>query len=320
MRFVFLSVFVFFLSVPQGFSLVDYTDYDNDREADEVVKVSRKKRKVRSNKRRRLAVNSPQHNYAKKSSLSGMMDLDISYDSSKVNVGDRVGQIEKIIYDGHLRLPFGLFFNASFYQISSKSSEISESGSYQNGNPLFILGLNWFQIGNAEDAARVDFYGGLSLKQKNSDFAASRTDTVFGLQTSKKMSQSVIALAGEYWKTGSPDNLNESDIGNITRLKMAFGYVFSHDIRFEMTGHHVHIQKSGNDEFTARRLTEDLSFSSVSPRFILSLGRLINFNVGANIQIKKLDNFENVDYLSLKLHQFAGSYGNSVYIGLGTSL
>lgn len=221
--------------------------------------------------------------------------------------------------DLELRTQSSIYIKANYYQAASSSEELTPGGSYQQGNPEILVGLNWLDLGGVKDGARFDLIAGGRIKESEGTFATSRNDKIVGIETSKPFGNFVFGIGFHYTITGNPENDEELAIGNVTNYKVALGWFATPDIRFSFETNIYEVSESSTEE-RINRLEESLSFSSVSPKLYLTLSPAINLVMGGVFRTRKLDLNKNIDYLSARLYPFEGAYGNSLFASLGFSI
>lgn len=246
-----------------------------------------------------------------------MFNVGLAYENLNVKQEGMEGSVGLVRMGGQFQMPINIFLDFSYYGGKTESKELSKENSFQKGNAKFIVGFNWLKVGNFEDQMRIDIYGGFSAAEKRSALGSSRNDKVFGLRTSKNFYTVMLGLIGEINLTGSPDNKEETSIGNITKLGGAVGWVVSNDIRFEAEYNNYFI-KSSDDDDSPNNLANDVSFGVVSPRILLRFFGGVDFSLGTHFQTKK--KLDTRPLLKAKLYDIPGVYGNSVSLGLNFSM
>lgn len=240
------------------------------------------------------------------------------YESLNVKTAQE-GQINFTGLQLALDTGYGITLKNKYYQASSSAEEISETSSSQAGNFEFLVGFNWLSIGQRDSGANFDVVAGGRLKNNGSDFASSRNDKIIGLETSKSIDRFVLGLGALYTLTGDPSESSEMAIGNITTFTSALGWFATPDIRFSLEGKVYKISAESNESLD-NRLSEEIRFSSVSPKLYLSLSPNIQMIMGATFQTRQLSRQDKTRYLDAKLFALNGAYGNTLFSSLSFSL
>ncbi len=272
-----------FLFSFQSLALVDYSDPPSE---------SSKNSKVST----RVPMNKMENTQGGKSDFS----LSTNYEMSEINT-EKVGAIH---LDMHLQTPVNVFMDASYWQADYL-------GKSQSGNPKFMLGFNWLKIGNSSDEARLDLMAGMKLPGQ-SDLASSRTDKIFGIETTKRFMNFGLGLSYELTLTSDPKKDEEVGIGNIQRIAVSAGWMVSNDIQFELEVENFKINSSSSDS-RLNRLTNDAAFSTISPKLNLGLSPFINFMLGARFQMQKAA-------INSKVFDLHGANSSSIFTGLSLNL
>lgn len=239
---------------------------------------------------------------------SGYETLDLSLHNESAKVGF-------MKFNAHFQTNYDIFMAASFWRASTTSALLTESSDAQNGNPTAILGFNWLRFGAAHEMASIDLFGGGSFKG-NSEFASSRSDTIAGVETSKRFYDFFLGLGYEIRLTGTPENENEMNIGNIQKLSASIGWRATPDIQFIIEGASYSIKAGDqNKNFT---LSEKESFASVTPKLGLFLRPLFQVELGARFQTKEPNSQSSL--VQARLWDLSGAYGNSMFASLNFSL
>ncbi len=292
-----------------AFSLVDYSDDTIDNYQPESPKsVQKIIRKPNPNRSRGTSGKSG----------PGFLSLTPFYESLDVRSSSE-GDISFSGIDLEIRTQTSIYLKGSYYQASSRSEELTPSGSYQRGNPEVYMGINWLDFSGQNQGARFDLIAGARLGENESAFATSRNDKIIGLETSKSFSQFVLGIGVHYTLTGTPENETELALGNITNYKVALGWFATPDIKFSVETNIYEVNENTNEDIDYR-LEERLSFSSVSPKVYLGLSPNINLVLGGIFRTRKLNLDKDIDYLSARLFGMEGAYGNSVFSSLSFSI
>lgn len=248
-----------------------------------------------------------------------MFGIGTKYNSTSVNSGGRSGSIQMLQAGINIRTPFSFFGDFQYFEGQSSSEDLSSRDSSQRGNPSGKIGFNWLELGNPEDNARLDVYFGVNAGVKNSDFAHTRNDKIFGAETSRRILDFVVAFGGKIILTGAPDDDSEMAIGNIMGAAAAMGYVVSEDIRFSLEGNYYRVGE--RTDYEGYALTEALSFSTISPKLQLGISTIFELELGAHLRVKRAESTkEEEDLLDAKLFNYPGAYGNTLFAGLNLSI
>lgn len=209
----------------------------------------------------------------------------------------------------HIQTPMDVYIDATYW--NAQGDEGSSSG-----NPRLILGFNWMRFGSPSDEARLDIYGGVKLSS-NSIQGSSRTDKIFGAETTKRFGTFGIGIGYDLTMTGTPKKSEEKAIGNIGRLTISGGWMVSQDIQFEVEAENFSINQ-GSDFNRANRLEEKASFSTLSPKLNLGLAPAVNLQLGARFRMKKAKEESNL--MAAKVFDLHGVHTNSLFAGLNITL
>lgn len=285
-QFVFVSlVSAFSLS---SYALVDYSETSSD---------------MKSVNKSETRMSSP----SRDSSSSLIWKSDLSFDTNYELLKVEDQSYGLLNLNTHFQTPFNIYMDMSYWQANGSQSSA--------GNPKFILGFNWLRIGNSNDQASVNLYGGMKLKS-NSELGSSRTDKIFGVETTKKFSNFGLGLGYDATIAGTPDKDTELAIGTIHRIEVSGGWIVSNDIQFEVSVENFKVSKGS--EAAHANLLEDLSFSTISPKLNLQIFRSVNFELGARYPMNRAKSKQ--DLKSVKLMDLHGVYSSSVFTGLNISL
>lgn len=291
----------------QAFALVDYSE--------PTAQAPAKKRpsRIKINKRpgNSMKASRPSSNSSAGSSI-GEFSLGTSYQSSNIEIGEKVGKVNAWHFDGRFQTNYGFYLSASHYVGSSDSLDLTEESEIQQGNPVAKIGFNWLQFGGGADAGTIDIIAGASFGQSNSDFASSRTDKIFGVETTKKIASMVLGLGYEYRITGSAGE-EEMNIGNIQQMYVVLGWMATPDIRFSLEAGTYKIGLGEGTYF----LDEKTSFGYASPQVHLAISPFVSLDLGAIFRTKRLGNDE---LINARLYDLKGAYGSSLLAGLTMAL
>ena len=295
------SLFIFLISF-NSFALVDYSD---PAETISPVRQPRSQAKVTRKAAARNNANA----------TSSAIDLSTSFTSHSYASSDYDSRVESVNIDGHIETSnFYLDLNIPMY--SGRITLDQSDTSYQRGNPLFLLGLNWLQIGNSSQALTLDIYGGMRFSTK-SDFGADRSDKIVGVTTSKRLGNFALGLGYELMLTGSSENDQEQDLGNITQLKAQIGWLVSNDIRFILNANTISVSKS-NDKARVHRLDSRIKYSYVQPEMVLTMGPGVHLHLKGLFQTRRAKS--ELISKDAKLWHLPGYFGNNLSAGLNFSI
>jgi hypothetical protein len=275
----------------QVLALVDYSDQTN-----EPPKSQKSITKTNYNKIESSGANHSEFSFSS------------NYEISEIKSETKAEKTGSINFDLHFQTPYNVFLDGSFWQADYQ-------GKSQLGNPKFILGFNWLKLGNVSDEARLDLMTGMRFSGK-SELASSRTDKIFGIETSKRFLNFGIALGYEFTVSGNAKNSSDMEIGNIHRISVSPGWMVSNDIQFEVEAENFKVTEA-KDISRSNRLNTPVSFSTLSPKLNLGLSPYINFVLGARFQMQKAPSQLNATAKIFDLH---GANSNSIFTGLNISL
>ncbi len=300
----FISVLPFLFLSTHSYALVDYT------ESTPIAAPSKK-----AAARRPIIQRAAPRKSTKANSKSGMLDFDFMYRQVDVNQEAANGKVSFIGLKGHIQTNYNLFLDFDYWGAASDSSDLTEANGYQKGNPKLILGFNWLRFGKAEEMSTIDLYVGGQFSGK-SDFASSRTDKIVGVETSKRFYDFALAIGYEYIITGQAKG-DETSIGNIQNLKASLGWVVSPDIQFAIDANNYTIGDDLDGD-SNNKLSEKISFASVSPVMHLGISPSISLKMGATFRTKKAKQIDQMQ--AAKLWSLPGLYGNSLFVGLNLAI
>lgn len=237
------------------------------------------------------------------SSLIWKSDFSLStnYESTEIN-SEKIGVLN---FNTHLQTPFNVYLDMSYWQAQTKAGS-------QSGNPRFILGFNWLRFGSPSEEARLDIYGGGRFAG-SSEMASSRTDKIFGVETTKRFGTFGLGLGYDMTMTGAPKKETDMSLGNIHRIVVSGGWMVSNDIQFEVELENFKINPA-KDSTRANKLTETASFSTLSPKLNLMIVPAVNLEMGARFRTNKPKIGQSL--ASAKLFDLHGAYSNSLFAGL----
>lgn len=242
-----------------------------------------------------------------KSSLIWKSDFSLStnYESTEINK-EKVGVLN---FNTHLQTPFNVYLDLTYWQAQTKQGS-------QSGNPKAIIGFNWLRFGQPAEEARLDIYGGARFAGTSS-MASSRTDKIFGVETTKRFGTFGLGIGYDMTMTGPPKKETDMALGTIHRIAVSGGWMVSNDIQFELELENFKVN-AASDTSRTHRLTQAASFSTLSPKLNLTIVPAVTLELGARFRTNKPTN-EN-DLASAKLFDLHGAYSNSLFAGLSFNI
>ncbi|MGZ3809934.1 MAG: hypothetical protein ACXVCE_17755, partial [Bacteriovorax sp.] len=180
-------------------------------------------------------------------SLSWKSDLSLTthYESTEINA-EKLGVLT---FNTHIQTPFNVYTDLTYWQAQEKGGSLS-------GNPKAIIGFNWLRFGSPSEEARFDIYGGAKFNG-SSRLASSRTDKIFGLETTKRFGTFGLGIGYDLTLTGTPKKSEDLSLGNVQRIAVSGGWMVSNDIQFELEMENFKISES-NDTGRANRLLKSV--------------------------------------------------------------
>lgn len=291
-----------------SFNALALVDYSTPVQADPQAQAGLPKSKAPSAPRATEASSSGERYF---SVTSGIETLELPYQNEN-------NKVSMYALSGHFQTPYNIYMDASYWAASAKPETVTDKGSIQLGNPTIKLGLNWLTLGGAQDLATFDFTAGLMLAgPKNSDFASSRMDKMFGVELTKRFYDFALQLGYEYRLAGDPKLSRETPTGNIQKITTSLGWKVSYDISFALEG--VMYKVGRNDlNRSGAGLSNDLNFAYVSPKLSLGLASFIDLEMGALYRTRRVSPKD--DIVEARLWDLKGLYGNSLFANLVLSL
>lgn len=246
----------------------------------------------------------PERNSGKSLTWKADYSLITNYESMEL-AGEKVGVMNIAT---HVQTPFDVYFQGSYWTANTKDGS-------QQGNPKLILGFNWLRFGNPSEEARLDLYGGARLSSSSS-LATSRTDKIFGVETTKRFGTFGLGVGYEMTLAGKAKRESEMQIGDIQRLSVSGGWMVSNDIQFEIEAENFTV--GADKRGTANGLKEKVNFSTLSPKLNLGLATAVHLEMGARFRMKKAK--EELNLADAGLFDLHGALSNSIYAGLNLSI
>ncbi len=280
------------LASTSAFALVDYTESESDAP----------KSSASSTKSMTRMPSAP----GGQKSLTWKADYSLitNYESMEIN-SEKLGIMNVA---AHIQTPADFYFEASYWHANT------DSGS-QSGNPKLMLGFNWLRMGSPSEEARLNLYGGMRLSSKD-ELASSRTDKIFGAETTKRFGSFGLGIGYDITLAGKSKRATELQIGNVHRLSVSGGWMVSNDIQFELEAENFKISK--DDTGSLNGLSEEASFSTLSPKLNLGLAPAVHLEMGARFRMKKAK--ESAQLSRSGVFDLHGANSNSLFAGLNLSL
>lgn len=238
-------------------------------------------------------------------------NFSIGYEQLDVQETDDKGKLNLTHVQLHFQTRFDVFIRSTFWRGETEAAFLSESSGAQNGNPTALIGFNWLKFGTPSDLAAVDIYVG-GVFGSSSELAHSRMDRMAGVETSKRFGDFLIGAGYEYRMTGAPKRDDEISLGAIQKISATLGWRATPDIQFLLEGSAITISPDKGDRFN--RLSEELSFGTVTPKIGLGLREYVQLELGARFQTQKSNNPN--DLIGGRLWDIGGSNGNSIFTSI----
>ncbi len=283
-----------------SYSLVDYTDYDDTP--------TPRKRSVRKSSPVVSKAKAKTSSRAQGSSRK-YIDFQASFSHAEYDTSERSGKYDRLDLKATLATNYDFYVDVEYPMYSGRISETQVDTSYQAGNPLLVVGLNWLQFGGIH----LDMEAGARFKG-SSEFASQRTDKILGVSSSKRFNNVALSFGYHYTFTGSSDSETESDIGNISRVKFEAGWVVSSDIALMIKAQNTTINAS-DDLGRVNRLDESIKFSTITPRLQLRMAPSVKLFMQATFRMRRPKLA--LTSSNLGLWHVDGLYGNTLSAGLG---
>lgn len=301
----------------RSFALIDYTEDEN------FTPPPKRSRRTKTVKSARRAVSKRVTRRKRNTARGSMLDFNMGVDVAKMTTERGTDKVTKFQWDGRFQTPFNIFVDASYWYAGSDSYYLAPTTtSQQSGNATVKLGFNWFRLGSANDLTAVDFYGGLGIRgEKKSDFAHSRNDKIFGVQTSKKFHSLMLGLEFDMRLTGKPKHSRDMPVGNIRKLTAVLGWRVSPDIHFMLEGATYKIDGHESEDDTRLMnscLNNDITAGYLSPEVHLGFSPMIGVRMGGTFRTKRVPREK--DLYDARLWDLKGVYGNSIFAYLNISI
>jgi hypothetical protein len=300
-------ILIIFLSLIAGraFSLVDYS---------EVAESNDSPAPAAANRPNKLSTAS---SGAKKNTAStSAFAISTGFSQNSVQFEDEQYDVGSLNIHGHFDTDYSLFLDVNHSMHASENRALTENSSYEQGNPIVLIGFNWWRQGGVENLATFDLYGGAKVAQKN-NLSSTQTAKIVGVETSKRFSILALTLNFEMRLNGTPTAEAEMSSGNMQKLGAALGWVVSQDIRFAFEANHYNISPS-KESNRLNKLDNKLSFGTLTPKLLLGIANSFEIEMGAIFRTKKIPNEK--EYLALRLWDVPGAYGNALFAGLSLGI
>lgn len=282
----------FLLALPlNAFALVDYSEPVSDS-------------KTLSKMKSEAQLQSP-----KSESKSLIWKSDLSFNTNYETMEIDTQKVGAINFNTHIQTPFNVYLDMSYW--TAQMNNVS-----QNGNPKFLIGFNWLRFGNPSEEARLDIFSGMKLSS-SSELASSRTDKIFGVETTKRFGNFGLGISYDITLSGTPKNDQDLSIGNINRIAVSGGWMVSNDIQFELEVENFKINQS-SDTVRENYLSKAISFSTLSPKLNLTIAPAVTVELGARFKTNKAKSEQNL--VMAKYFDLHGGYSNSLFAGLNLSI
>lgn len=284
---LFLILFTF-----NSYALVDYSEPIPEDKLTPKTNISKTNLPIQKNETRSLIWKSD-------------FSFNTNYEATEIEA-EKIGVIN---LNTHLQTAFNVFFDLTYWNAQTKSGS-------ENGNGKGIIGFNWLRLGSPGDEARLDIFGGARVAG-NSKLASTRTDKIFGVETTKRFGTFGLGLGYDLTIAGTPKNGDDMSIGNINHFVVSGGWMVSNDIQFELDVENYMIKESTNTS-RLNYLQNEVSFSALSPKLNLTIAPAVNVEMGARFRTNKPKT--NQDLAAAKLFDLHGAYSNSLFAGLKLNL
>ena len=199
---------------------------------------------------------------------------------------------------------------------SAGDYKLANSTSNQNGNIQAKLGIRWLEFGSGHNRSSVDLLVG-GVFAEDSEFATSRSDKIFGIETTKILGVLGIGLSYEMRLTGTPEKETEVDVGSIQKMSGLIAMQLTGDIRFSLEGSYYTIG-IGDENSGRPSLSEKVSFGVLTPTLNLSISPLVDVSLGGSFRSKRVNNEEELAAAGLWYQR--GLFGNTVHAGLNIKI
>ena len=207
-----------------------------------------------------------------------------------------------------------LYLKLGYYFGFADSLNLYENQS-RKGNLDFRLVANWLSWSNGSYNSKLDFFAGVSLKERSSNFGSSRTDKVVGFETSRNFSNLIFSLGHEYHMTGKPKNQDELAVGDIRKYYGILGWKVTPDINFAIEAVHYEIAPTSKGDDS---LKNKVSSGHLSPWLFLNLSKKFDFILGAVFRTNKIRQKDKLR--RARLWSYQGLYGNSVFTKINLNI
>ena len=201
-------------------------------------------------------------------------------------------------------------------QFYGASNDINLNGAFsKKGNLEVRLVANWLRWSNGEYDTKLDIFGGVSIKERNSNFASSRNDKIVGFETARNFSNFIFSLGHELRLTSTPKDKAEMAIGDIRKYYAIFGWKVTSDINFAVEAVQHNIRPSNNEGLA---LKDKVVSGYLSPWLFLNLSARYDIIMGGVFRTNRIKNRE--ELIKARLWSFQGLYGNSIFAKINVNI
>ncbi|OFZ17165.1 MAG: hypothetical protein A2X86_01570 [Bdellovibrionales bacterium GWA2_49_15] len=238
------------------------------------------------------------------------------YEVITVKKSNHESKVRATGLEARVNSPWNFHLDMKYAMYATDDEELSNETSTQQGNPELKVGIDWLDLGGAQDRTTITLIAGASLAARNSTLGSSRTDKIVGLETTKRFYSFGLGLGYELHLVGNPALEEEMEIGNIHHIYGGFDFELSPDITVGVMADNYNVgAKSGSSR--ANHLENNLSFSSVATSLTLRPQGIFAIELGARFSTKRVQSPESL--ASARLWSLPGAYGNTIYTGIGVS-
>jgi len=291
-------------------ALVDYSDNSSSERFSKRIKPKEKiiTRSAPRNTSSKLST-------SRRSASPSLTGISFSSSVDTLTIGSyqnyKESKVSKISFSLDVQTPYNIYLSTKYFLASSANQNLANTSDYQAGNAEFILGFNWLKFGGEYDQGLLNIYGGASVGQKNSDFAHSRTNQIYGIETVKRFLSFALGLGYELRISGK--STSESSTGNIGKLYGSVGWEVSNDIKMAVEAATVNIGEGKGNGINSN----SINYSYFVPKIQLGLSPRVSLDLVALFVINKS---VMSDSISAKLWDQEGIFGNSLSAKLAFSL
>ena len=201
-------------------------------------------------------------------------------------------------------------------QFYGTSNGLNLNGAFsKKGNLEVRLVANWLRWSNGEYDTKLDIFGGVSIKERSSNFASSRSDKIIGFETARNFSNFIFSLGHELRLTGIPKDKTEMAIGDIRKYYAIFGWKVTPDINFAVEAVQHDIRPSNE---RALALKDKVVSGYLSPWLFLNLSARYDIILGGVFRTNRIKN--QAELIKARLWSFQGLYGNSIFAKINLNI